>query len=113
MRHELVHVVRRDYLVSTVADVIATILFFHPAVWAARKRMRLERELACDLAVVNACPEHRADYAGSLTNLARLKLTNQRRLPGVGFSSPTSFLGTRVRSILLVPQAVSARGSCA
>ena len=113
MRHELVHVVRRDYLVSTVADVIATILFFHPAVWAARRQMRLERELACDLAVVNACPEHRADYAGSLTSLARLKLTNQRRLPGVGFSSPTSFLATRVRFILLAPQAASrARQLC-
>lgn len=107
MRHELIHIVRRDFLLATLADGIFTILFFHPAIWWARKRMRMERELACDLAVVEACPQDRADYAGSLASLVRLNLNKPSQPPGVAFSAPASFVGKRIRSILVLPEKAS------
>ena len=100
MRHELVHIVRRDYLFSNVIDFVCTLLFFHPAVWSARKKMRLERELACDRAVVEACPDHRAEYAASLTQFVRLSFRTSSPSHHVPFAAPASLLGKRIRTIL-------------
>ena len=107
MRHELIHVLRNDYFVAAFSDVVCMILFFHPAVWIARKKMKLERELACDLAVVEAHPDHRVDYAASLTRLVRLSMTHDSS-PGVDFAAPVSFLGRRIRSILMGPKELPA-----
>jgi beta-lactamase regulating signal transducer with metallopeptidase domain len=105
LRHELVHILRRDYLFSVISDAISALLFFHPGAWWARKRMRLERELACDQAVVKARPEHRADYADNLARFMRLRLiAAQQPSPGIDFADSASLLGTRIRSILAEPR---------
>lgn len=105
MRHELVHIVRRDYLLSSIIDGVCTLLFFHPAVWFARKKMRVERELACDRAVVEACPDDRADYAASLAQFVRLSFLTKSPSHHVQFAAPSSLLGKRIRTILLEPDA--------
>jgi beta-lactamase regulating signal transducer with metallopeptidase domain len=46
--HELSHVRRRDPLTQAVADVAAAVFWFHPLVRFAARRMREEREAACD-----------------------------------------------------------------
>lgn len=106
LRHELIHTLRCDYLWATVGDVLCALLFFHPSVWEARKRLIMQRELACDLAVVEAQPERRADYADSLTHFVRLLMLQQRPAAGVEFMAPSSFLGTRIRCILAEPEPV-------
>ena len=103
LSHELTHIVRRDYLWALVSDVFCTLLFFHPAAWQARKNMRRERELACDRAVVQARPEHRADYATSLARFVRLRMLQQVASYGVDFASSPSLLGLRIRCILAEP----------
>ena len=103
--HELVHVARRDYLWSGLSDLICRILFFHPAAWQARKQLRLQGELACDLAVVEAQPGHRADYADSLAYFVRLRMLQESVALGVDFADPVSTLGIRIRTILTTPQA--------
>lgn len=106
LRHELVHIVRRDYLIAGLSDAICALLCFHPAVWFARKKMRLERELACDLAVVEARPEHRADYADNLARFMRMRMIVPRPSPGIDFADSASVLGTRIRSILAEPRKI-------
>ena len=108
VRHELTHIVRRDYLIASVIDAICMLLFFHPAVWAARRHMRMERELACDLAVIKASPDNRADYAASLTQFVRLSLTVKHPSSSVSFSAPASLLSRRIRNILLEPVSLPA-----
>jgi hypothetical protein len=103
LSHELTHIVRRDYLWALISDVFCTLLFFHPAAWQARKNMRRERELACDRAVVQARPEHRADYATSLARFVRLRMLQQVASYGVDFASSPSLLGLRIRCILAEP----------
>jgi hypothetical protein len=76
------------------------LLFFHPAVWRARQHMRVERELACDVAVVRGWPEHCADYAESLTRFARLRLQQPGGSAGIDFAASASLLGMRVRAVL-------------
>jgi Zn-dependent protease with chaperone function len=46
--HELAHIVRHDYLVNILQVLVETVFFYHPAVWAVSRRIRHERELACD-----------------------------------------------------------------
>lgn len=106
LRHELIHTLRCDYLWATLADLVCALLFFHPSIRNARRRMILQRELACDLAVIEVQPEHRADYADSLTRFVRLLIVQQQLSPGVEFLTPSSFLGTRIRCILTEPEKV-------
>ncbi len=101
--HELVHIARRDYLWAGLSDLICCVLFFHPAVWKARKAMTLQGELACDLAVLETRPGDRADYADSLTYFVRLRMLQEGFSLGIDFAASSS-LGLRVRTILTMPK---------
>lgn len=109
LAHELAHVSRRDYLWSSISDMVCGLLFFHPAVWQARKQIRIHREMACDLMVVASRPEHRVDYAQTLTRVARLALPRKYPVVGIDFAAATTLLRHRVEAILEEPQ----KGSCA
>lgn len=101
--HELVHVARRDYLWAGLSDFLCCVIFFHPAVWKARKAMTLQGELACDLAVLETRSGNRADYADSLTYFVRLRMLQEGFSLGVDFAASSS-LGLRVRTILTTPK---------
>jgi len=53
--HELAHVLRKDWLWSGLQHVVEALLFYNPAVWWLSKRIRQEREHACDDLAVAAC----------------------------------------------------------
>lgn len=67
--HELAHLRRYDDWTNLAQKLVKAILFFHPAVWFIESRLTLEREMACDEAVLAASYSPRA-YAESLVNLA-------------------------------------------
>src|SRR5262249_22944529 len=50
--HELLHVRRRDWLVTLVEEFIAAIFWFHPAFWWLLAHARLAREQLVDAEVV-------------------------------------------------------------
>jgi hypothetical protein len=67
--HELTHLRRRDDWTNLAQKVVKALLFFHPLVWWVEQRISLEREMACDDAVLaqTTCPR---DYAVCLTHVA-------------------------------------------
>ena len=67
--HELAHLRRRDDWTNLVQQVVRALFFFHPAVWWIEKRIALEREMACDDAVLAETESPRA-YAECLAHLA-------------------------------------------
>jgi len=67
--HELAHLRRRDDWTNLLQKIVKAIFFFHPAVWWIEKRVSLEREMACDDAVVAETASPRA-YAECLARLA-------------------------------------------
>ncbi len=48
LMHELAHIRRRDLLGHTLGRLACAVYWFHPLVWTAVRRMRIESERACD-----------------------------------------------------------------
>jgi beta-lactamase regulating signal transducer with metallopeptidase domain len=101
LRHELMHIRRRDYLWDRLATLGCYVVFFNPSAWLARRRLRRERELVCDEDVVECSRERRLEYAGCLTTLASWWFLDEEIAGPVDFpSSPPSLLAARVRALL-------------
>jgi beta-lactamase regulating signal transducer with metallopeptidase domain len=67
--HELAHLRRWDDWTNLAQKIVKAIFFFHPAVWWIERRVSLEREMACDEAVLAETASPRA-YAECLAHLA-------------------------------------------
>lgn len=67
--HELAHLRRWDDWTNLAQKLVKAVFFFHPAVWFIESRLTLEREMACDDAVLAGSFSPRA-YAESLVSLA-------------------------------------------
>ena len=70
LTHELAHVKRFDALSQMLGQVVLALLWFHPLAWMAVRRMRQEREHACDDFVLTA-GARASRYADDLLGLAR------------------------------------------
>jgi beta-lactamase regulating signal transducer with metallopeptidase domain len=70
LAHELAHVRRWDALTQWVAHLALVVYWFNPLVWMAVRKLREEREHACDDAVleIGTAP---ADYADHLLTIVR------------------------------------------
>ena len=71
--HELIHVRRRDWPQAVGEEILATALWFHPAIHVLLARIRLAREQCVDAAVVAALGGRKA-YLESLLEVARRRL---------------------------------------
>src|ERR1700676_694350 len=67
--HELAHLRRRDDWTNLAQQLLKALLFFHPAVWWIESQLALEREMACDDAVLAETGNPRG-YARCLVSIA-------------------------------------------
>jgi beta-lactamase regulating signal transducer with metallopeptidase domain len=94
--HELEHVRRGDWAFQLLARATCAAFWFHPLVWAAFRRLRLEAERACDDAVLQNGDD--ADYAAQLVQLAR-RMSDAPAQPSLAMAA-RSDLSARVSAIL-------------
>jgi TonB family protein len=99
LMHELLHIRRRDLLSQAVAQAACCLLWFHPLVWLAARRLRQERERACDDAVLlRGVPAH--DYAAHLMDLVRALAARRSAWSDAPAIAEASDLESRVRALL-------------
>lgn len=77
LAHELAHVRRLDHLVNLCQTVIETVLYYHPVVRWVSRRIRFERENACDDLAV-AATDDRLAYVEMLASLEKLRFRGPR-----------------------------------
>jgi beta-lactamase regulating signal transducer with metallopeptidase domain len=70
LAHELAHIARLDWLWNGLQCVVESLLFFHPGAWWLGRRIRQEREHACDDLAVVACGGDSLPLAEALASLA-------------------------------------------
>lgn len=99
LSHELTHVARYDVLWQTIARAVAVFYWFHPLMWFAIRRLRWEREVACDDAVLRL-GERPSSYAEHLLGFAAA-LAGQPSLPSAVVAMATRRpIETRIRNVL-------------
>ena len=74
--HEFAHLRRWDDWTNLIQKIVRALFFFHPAVWWIEKRISVEREMACDDAVLaeTANPQ---GYATCLVSLLEKNLSHR------------------------------------
>jgi beta-lactamase regulating signal transducer with metallopeptidase domain len=91
--HELAHVRRLDWLSQLGGRVVCAAYWWHPLAWYAARRLREERELACDDLVL-AQGTNPADYAHHLLAIAkRLRAAPATALASVAMARPSHLAG--------------------
>ena len=96
--HELAHVARHDCLTQALAQACRALYWVHPGAWWAERRMRVEREQACDDRVLEG-GARASDYAGHLLGVARAFRAPALAGAAAAMARPTQLEG-RVRAVL-------------
>ncbi len=109
--HEMAHLRRWDDWAQLVQAVAQALFFFNPAVYWIGRRLKIEREMACDDWVVSATGEARP-YAACLTHL--YELTRRAPAPQLAPGATTRKrwqISTRVEALLRPDRNSTARFS--
>jgi beta-lactamase regulating signal transducer with metallopeptidase domain len=76
LAHELAHIRRLDWIWNGLQRVVEALLFYHPGMWWLSRRIRQERENACDDLAVAACGDAIV-LAEALANLEKLRMSTR------------------------------------
>jgi hypothetical protein len=74
--HEFAHLQRWDDWTNLIQKIVRALFFFHPAVWWIENRLSVEREMACDDAVLAETANPRG-YATCLISLLEKSLSHR------------------------------------
>ncbi len=98
--HELAHYRRKDLFYSFLATLAALIHWFNPLVWLAAKKMRVDREIACDACVMEMLgEEERVSYGTTIIHLVNLFANGHKQLNLASFYETNSQLERRISMI--------------
>lgn len=106
--HELAHLRRHDDWTNLLQKTVRAVFFFHPAVWWIDARLSMEREMACDDAVLTATGNARA-YAGCLIDLLERDCSRRKWTMAQAAVARARDASVRIARILRVGSAATTR----
>jgi TonB family protein len=98
LRHEMAHIRRWDLAAQGLGQLVCCLYWFHPLAWMAARRLRQERERACDDAVLAAGIAPHA-YATDLVDLARTMAARKGTWADAPAMAEACDLESRVRAL--------------
>lgn len=102
LRHELMHLKRRDLPLNALLCVLMALHWFNPLLWLAFWKVRADREAACDAQVLdNAPPQRRIEYGHALLKAESAFAPLRLSLGFVGLFQRGSMLRHRIQSIAI------------
>jgi beta-lactamase regulating signal transducer with metallopeptidase domain len=106
LAHELAHVRRWDAATQWIAHLALVVFWFNPLVWVAARKLREERERACDDAVlaIGTCA---TDYADHLLDIVRKLGSANGPAPALAMARRSQFEG---RLLAILDNAVRRNG---
>lgn len=97
--HELTHYKRKDLICNSLAVLAVIIHWFNPIIWFSMRKMKLNRECACDAYVLETIGEEKTmEYGMSLINFSRL-VSNKKALQLAVFFETKNQLKRRIKMI--------------
>jgi Tol biopolymer transport system component/beta-lactamase regulating signal transducer with metallopeptidase domain len=98
--HELAHLKRRDIYIGWLISVLQVLHWFNPLVWLAFRRMRADRELACDALVLDRTRSDEPKSYGRIIVSLLERFSCPRFMPGMaGILETKSQLKRRITMI--------------
>jgi beta-lactamase regulating signal transducer with metallopeptidase domain len=100
LAHELSHIARFDAGVNLLQVAAQAVYWFHPLVWWANRRIRIEREKCCDeMAVVNLStpPEQ---YTGAIVEALATERHSARPIPSLAIVGSVRDIEERIKTML-------------
>lgn len=100
LAHELAHLERRDHWSNLFGFFVATVFWWHPVAWFARRELCLAAESCCDFMVLERCCGSRKSYAQTLLKVMDLVDRSQLSQPALVLNfGGTSTLRKRIQMI--------------
>lgn len=98
--HELNHHKNKDMIVNYMMWILQIVYWFNPLVWYALKRIRIDRELACDDSVLNLLDESGyIEYGHTIIHFAGKKHDRSFELFATGIGGTKKQIKQRILSI--------------
>jgi ankyrin repeat protein/beta-lactamase regulating signal transducer with metallopeptidase domain len=98
--HELCHVWRFDAAVNALQIAAQAVFWFHPLVWWANRKMRQEREKACDEMAVAHLGARPKDYSTALVTTLIQAQESTRPVPSLAVAGSVKNIEERIRAML-------------
>jgi TonB family protein len=94
LRHELMHVNRRDWLFTIAEELVRAVLWFHPAIWWVIGEIQLAREQTVDQAVIETT-RAREPYLDALLLMAGVPISSSGSAGQMDLAPAPMFLRRR------------------
>lgn len=98
--HELHHYKYKDIATNYLMIIYQILYWYNPLVWIAFNKMRLDREIACDMAVLKSLDEHcHTDYGNAIINFAARASHSKDFALANQFNGPKEQMKKRIEKI--------------
>lgn len=98
--HELHHLKYKDIATNYLMIIYQILYWFNPLVWIAFKKMRMDREIACDMAVLKSLDEQsHKDYGNAIINFASQSSYSKDFAWANQFNGPKEQMRKRIEKI--------------
>ena len=98
--HELSHVIRFDAAVNLIQTIAQAILWFHPFVWWANKKIRAEREKCCDEMAIVQLGAKAKEYSSAIVNTLINEYESTRPVPSLAVAGPVKNIEERIKTMM-------------